>query len=73
MSGRGIKIAIQITKAIIPIVLEALEKVEQAKSPQSQGGTKITKEERRKIAIDISLSAVPELHDALLKVITKEI
>jgi len=73
MSGRGIKIAIQITKTIIPIILEALQKVEQAKSPQSEGGSKITKEERQQIAIDISLSAVPELHDALLKVIRKEI
>lgn len=72
MSGKGLRIAIEITKAIFPIIREALEKISEAKSSTSQGGIKITKEERQEIAIELSLSAVPALHDAILKVIQSE-
>jgi hypothetical protein len=72
MSGKGLRIAIEITKAIFPIIREALEKINEAKSASSEGGSKITKEERQEIAIELSLSAVPALHDAILKVIQSE-
>lgn len=73
MSGKGIKIAIEITKAIFPIILQALKKIDEAKAQDSQGGRKITKEERQEIAIELSLSAVPALHEALAKVIQRDL
>ena len=69
MSGKGLRIAIEITKAIFPIISQALKKIHEA---TSDGGRKITKEERQEIAIELSLSAVPALHEAILKVINAE-
>jgi hypothetical protein len=73
MSGKGFVIAIKIAKVILPIIKETLEAVEEARDPQSHGGEKITKKEAIEIAEEISLAAVPELHDAILKLIKKEI
>ena len=72
MSGKGLRIAIEITKAIFPITTQALKKIHEAKQATSDGGRKITKEERQEIAIELSLSAVPALHEAILKVINAE-
>ena len=73
MSGQGFVIAIKIAKVILPIIKETLEAVEEARDPQSAGGEKITKKDAIEIAEEISLAAVPELHDAILKLIKKEI
>lgn len=72
MSGRGIKIAIQITKKIVPHIVEILQKIDEAKRPQSQGGTKITKAERQKIAIEMSLEIVPVMHDIIQDILLEE-
>lgn len=73
MSGRGIKIAIGITKEIIPLIIKLLEEIDKAKDKNSEGGSKITKAERQKIALEMSLSIVPELHEIISGVINKEV
>jgi len=73
MSGRGIKIAIAITKEIIPLIINLLEEIDKAKAENSEGGRKVTKAERQKIALDMSLSIVPKLHDIITDIINKEV
>ena len=73
MSGRGIKIAIAITKEIIPLIITLLEEIDKAKAQDSEGGRKVTKAERQKIALEMSLSVVPELHSIITSVINKEV
>ena len=73
MSGRGIKIAIAITREIIPLIINLLEEIDKAKAQDSEGGRKVTKAERQKIALDMSLSIVPKLHDIIADIINKEV
>ena len=73
MSGRGIKIAIAITKEIIPLIINRLEEIDKAKAQDSEGGRKVTKGERQQIAIEMSLSIVPKLHDIITDIINKEV
>jgi len=73
MSGRGIKIAIAITREIIPLIINLLEEIDKAKAENSEGGSKVTKAERQKIALDMSLSIVPKLHDIITDIINKEV
>ena len=72
MSGRGIKIAIAITKEIIPLIVKLLQEIDKAKAQNSQGGSKVTKAERQQIALEMSLAIVPELHDIIENIINKE-
>ena len=72
MSGRGIKIAIAITKEIIPLIIKLLEEIDKAKAVDSQGGRRVTKAERQQIALEMSLSIVPELHDIIATIINRE-
>jgi len=72
MSGRGIKIAIAITKEIIPLIIKLLQEIDKAKAQNSQGGSKVTKAERQQIALEMSLAIVPELHDIIENIINKE-
>ena len=73
MSGKGIRIAIAITKEIIPLIITLLEEIDKAKAQDSEGGRKVTKAERQKIALEMSLSVVPELHSIITGVINKEV
>jgi len=72
MSGRGIKIAIAITKEIIPLIIKLLQEIDKAKAQNSQGGSKVTKAERQQIALEMSLAIVPELHDIIENIINRE-
>tara|TARA_S200002703_G_C3695518_1_gene213578 strand:- start:121 stop:342 length:222 start_codon:yes stop_codon:yes gene_type:complete len=72
MSGRGIKIAIEITKEIVPLIVDLLQEIESAKAAKSEGGHRITKNERQRIAIEMSLTIVPRLHDIFIDILKRE-
>lgn len=72
MSGRGIKIAIEITKEIVPLIIDLLQEIDEAKAAKSEGGRRITKNERQRIAIEMSLTVVPRLHDIIIDIMKRE-
>jgi hypothetical protein len=52
MDWKKIKLVAQILKAIQPIIWAIVDDLIEAKDPNSEGGVKITRDERQQIIID---------------------
>jgi len=66
MDWKKIKMVATILKAIQPIIWALVDDIIEAKDKESDGGEKITKEERQKIIID-NLLDIPEKIEPLIK------
>lgn len=66
MDWNKIKLVAKILKAIQPIIWAIVEDLIEAKDPNSDGGDKITKEERQKIIFDHLLD-LPSQIEPLIK------
>lgn len=67
MKPNALFIAIAVVRELIPIITEVIDDVNEAKSPDSDGGRKVTNEEKVTIATDAVLAVVPKLHELILK------
>jgi len=65
LNKNALRITIAIIRQLMPVVLRLLRQVEEAKDPTSDGGKKITKEERWDIAMNASVVFLPEIVDAI--------
>jgi len=66
MDWKKIKIVAAILKAIQPIVWALVDDIIEAKDKDSDGGEKITKEERQQIILD-NLLDIPEKIEPLIR------
>jgi len=66
MDWNKVKMVAKILKAIQPIIWALVDDIIEAKDKESDGGEKITKEERQKIIID-NLLDIPEKIEPLIK------
>jgi len=66
MDWNKIKMVAAILKAIQPIIWELVDDIIEAKDKRSDGGEKITKEERQQIIID-NLLDIPAKIEPLIK------
>jgi hypothetical protein len=66
MDWKKIKMVAAILKAIQPIVWALVDDIIEAKDKDSDGGEKITKEERQKIILD-NLLDIPEKIEPLIR------
>jgi len=66
MDWNKVKMVAKILKAIQPIIWALVDDIIEAKGEDSDGGEKITKEERQKIILD-NLLDIPEKIEPLIK------
>jgi hypothetical protein len=66
MDWNKVKMVAKILKAIQPIIWALVDDIIEAKGQDSDGGEKITKEERQKIILD-NLLDIPEKIEPLIK------
>ena len=66
MDWNKIKMVATILKAIQPIIWALVDDIIEAKDKESDGGEKITREERQKIILD-NLLDIPEKIEPLIK------
>ena len=66
MDWKKIKMVATILKAIQPIIWALVDDIIEAKDKESDGGEKITREERQKIILD-NLLDIPEKIEPLIK------
>jgi len=69
LNKHALQLTIAIVRKMMPIILQLLRAVENAKAEQSDGGSKITKAERWAIAEEAAFQILP----ALIQTITDEL
>lgn len=60
-----IKMVAQILKQLHPIVVEIVDDIQAAKAPESEGGSKVTRDERQEIIIEHILDLPAKLEPIL--------
>tara|TARA_B100000424_G_scaffold95905_2_gene72069 strand:+ start:5361 stop:5576 length:216 start_codon:yes stop_codon:yes gene_type:complete len=65
LNKNALKITIAIIRQLMPIIIRLLKQVEEARDPDSDGGKRITKQERWDIAYNASVVFLPEIVDAI--------
>lgn len=62
---KKIKMVSQILKQLYPIVVEIVDDIQAAKAPDSEGGAKVTRDERQEIIIEHILDLPAKLEPIL--------
>ncbi len=65
MNRQALRLTIAIVRKMMPLILQLLKKVEEAKEEQSDGGRRITKKEKWGIAEEASFSILPSLIETI--------
>ena len=65
MNKNTLRLTIAIVRRMMPIIMQLLKAVEEAKAEGSDGGTKITKKEKWAIAEEASFNILPSLVETL--------
>ena len=65
MNKNTLRLTIAIVRRMMPIIMQLLKAVEEAKEEGSDGGTKITKKEKWAIAEEASFNILPSLVETL--------
>lgn len=65
MNMKKLQLAIQVMQKIFPVVKKIIEDVAAAKDPNSQGGKKITPEERHDIIFNNITNVIPVIDDVI--------
>jgi len=67
MKPNALFIAIAVVRELIPIIQDVINDVNDAKDPDSDGGRRVTPEEKVTIATDAVLAVAPKLQELILK------
>ena len=65
MNRNALKLTIAIVRRMMPLILNLLQAVEDAKDEASDGGVRITKKEKWMIAEEASFQILPSLIDTI--------
>jgi|TARA_R100000081_G_C4669499_1_gene91769 hypothetical protein len=65
MNRNALKLTIAIVRRMMPLILNLLQAVEEAKDEASDGGVRITKKEKWMIAEEASFQILPSLIDTI--------
>jgi len=65
MNRQALMLTIAIVRKMMPLILQLLRKVEDARDEQSDGGKRITKKEKWEIAEEASFSILPSLIETI--------
>ena len=65
MNRNALKLTIAIVRRMMPLILNLLKAVEEAKDEASDGGVRITKKEKWMIAEEASFQILPSLIDTI--------
>ena len=65
MNRQALRLTIAIVRKMMPLILQLLKKVEEAKEEQSDGGRRITRKEKWEIAEEASFSILPSLIETI--------
>ena len=65
MNKNALRLTIAICRKMMPLILQLLRSVEDAKDEQSDGGTRITKSEKWQIAEEASFQILPSLIETI--------
>ena len=65
MNKNALRLTISIIRRMMPLILQLLRSVEDAKDAQSDGGVRITKAEKWRIAEEASFQILPSLIETI--------
>ena len=65
MNKNSLRLTIAIVRRMMPLILQLLQAVEEAKEENSDGGTRITKKEKWAIAEEASFNILPSLIETI--------
>ena len=62
---RALRLTIAIARRMVPLIQQLIRQVEAAKASSSDGGTKITKDEKWAIAEEAGFNLLPQIIEAI--------
>jgi hypothetical protein len=65
MNRQALRLTIAIVRKMMPLILNMLQKVEEARDEKSDGGRRITKKEKWEIAEEASFQILPSLIETI--------
>lgn len=65
MNRNSLRLTIAIVRKMMPLILQLLQQIEEAKEEASDGGRRVTKKEKWAIAEEASFSILPSLIETI--------